>query len=251
MSRYVETTTADGVATVTIDRSERHNSLVPALLEELLEALESVGGDDATRAVVLETAGASFSTGGDVRAFDEHRDEIGDYADRIVGHLNEAILALLDCPVPVVAAVDGQVTGGSLGLLLGADVVVCSPDATITPYYAVVGFSPDGGWTALLPDVIGEKRTARTLLENETIEPETAVAWGLATEVVPADEIHERALESARRIASMQPDSVERTKRLLGPDPDAIADRLERERREFVEQIETDEALAGMRAFLE
>ena len=248
---YTETTIENGIATLTIDRADRHNSLSPPLLEEVRDAISAVSEDASVRVVVLQTAGQSFSTGGDVAAFYEHRENIAEYADRTVGLLNEVIVALLRTPQPVVAAVDGQVTGGSLGLVLASDVVVMTEAAEITPYYSVVGYSPDGGWTALLPDVIGQKRTMRVLSTNETIAPEQAVRWGLASELADSGEAHDRSQSVARRIATMKWGTLERTKRLVGPDPDEVAEALETERREFVEQIQTDEALDGMREFLE
>lgn len=262
MSEFVHSRIESGVATIEIDRAGRHNSLVPDLLDEFVEVVETLADDGASRdgesaqndetvrAVVLTTAGPSFSTGGDVRGFYEHREKIEAYAERTVGGLNDAILALCRLDAPVVAAVDGQVTGGSLGFLLAADVVVVTPDATITPYYARVGFSPDGGWTAMLPDVIGPKRVGRILLADETIQPEQAVEWGLASEIVAREEVHEEAHRIARRISSMKRGSVVGAKRLLGPDLDDLEARLERERRAFVEQIATEEAMEGMEAFL-
>lgn len=260
MTEFVDTDVADGVATITIDRAERHNSLVPALLEELHTAIDTLDGggvderDAAVRAVVLETVGQSFSTGGDVRGFYDNRDDLASYAERTVGGLNAIILALRDLDVPVVAAVDGPATGGSLGLLLASDVVLVGPDATITPYYAVVGFSPDGGWTAMLPDVIGRARTTATVALNETIQPEEAVEWGIANRLVEGDgddAVREAARATAREIATTKRGSVEATKRLLWGDRAALSARLDAERRAFVEQVQTDEALEGMRAFLE
>ena len=66
-------------------------------------------------------------------------------------------------PQPTIAVVDRQVTVGSLGFLLVTDIVLLSPTAEITPYYPVLGFSPDEGWTALLPSIVGPKRTSRIL----------------------------------------------------------------------------------------
>lgn len=250
MSTYVETTVTDAIATITIDRAERHNSLVPALLEELLDSISATAADPEVRVIVLQTAGPSFSTGGDVAAFYEHRADITAYAERTVGLLNEVILALLRVSQPVVTAVDGQVTGGSLGLLLASDLVVMTDAATITPYYAVVGYSPDGGWTAILPEIIGRKRTVRVLSTNETITAEQAVQWGLASELTEGDP-KERAQSVAARITTMKQGTVEEAKRLVGPDPDEVAMALDAERQAFVAQIQTDEALEGMETFLE
>jgi enoyl-CoA hydratase/carnithine racemase len=242
---------AGPVAVLTLNRAERHNSLVPPLLEELLAALEAVRADSVVRAAVLQANGRSFSTGGDVGGFHTHLDDLEAYADRIVGLLNRVILALVELSVPVVAAVHGIVTGGSLGLVLGGDVVLVAPEASFTPYYSVVGFSADGGWTAMLPAVIGPKRAAAVLRRNLTISAEQAVAWGLASRVVPAERIRQEALRVAQDIAAQEPGSVGRTKRLLGLARGDLPARLEAERASFVEQIRTEEARKGIHAFLE
>jgi 2-(1,2-epoxy-1,2-dihydrophenyl)acetyl-CoA isomerase len=247
------------VAVLTLNRAERHNSLVPELLMELLQALRELADQADVRCVVLQANGRSFSTGGDVRAFYEHRDDLSDYAYHIVGLLNWVILALVELPVPVVAAVHGIVTGGSMGLVLGCDVVLVAPEASFTPYYSIVGFSPDGGWTAMLPTIIGSKRSAEALLRNLSISAEQAVAWGIASLVVPADRIHDEALAVAQDIAAKKPGSIRHTKRLLSlaccdPSPGSgqgLAARLEAERARFVEQIVTEEARQGIAAFLE
>jgi 2-(1,2-epoxy-1,2-dihydrophenyl)acetyl-CoA isomerase len=194
-----------------------------------------------------------------VGGFHAHLDDLEVYAGEIVGLLNRVIMALVELPVPVVAAVHGIVTGGSMGLVLGCDVVLVAPEASFTPYYSVVGFSPDGGWTAMLPVIIGSKRAAEVLLQNLTITAEQAVAWGLAGRVVPAGRIRHEALATAQGIAARRPGSIGHTKRLLslaygGSSPGSgqgLAARLEAERVRFVEQIGTEEARQGIVTFLE
>ncbi|MDJ0924229.1 MAG: enoyl-CoA hydratase/isomerase family protein [Acidimicrobiia bacterium] len=246
----VESRRSGPVATLTLNRPERHNSLVPELLTGLLDGFGEVAGDPSVQAVVLSAAGRSFSTGGDVRGFFASGDDLESYALETVGLLNEVMLAMIRMPQPIVAAVHGIVTGGSLGLLLASDVVLIAPEVTIAPWYAVVGFSPDGGWTALLPGLIGEKRTATLLLANQQISAAEAVDWGIASEIVIAGEIQERAATVAAEIAAMKPGAVARIKRQLHPDPEAVAVALEAERSAFVEQIITAEARTGMAEFL-
>lgn len=248
MSGLVNTYRTPPIATVELNRPERHNSLVPELLRELRDVLNAVGNDQEIRVVVLAAAGESFSTGGDVRGFFTAGDQLADYASETVGLLNEAILDLMRLNQPVIAAVHGIVTGGSLGLLLGADVVLMAPEATITPWYSEVGYSPDGGWTAILPNIIGKQRASRILLHNETITAEQAVAWGLATDVTTR--VRERAAELASEIAAMKADSVTSARRLLHRDHDQVASDLEAERAAFLVQILTPEAHDGMALFL-
>jgi 2-(1,2-epoxy-1,2-dihydrophenyl)acetyl-CoA isomerase len=241
---------AGPVAVLTLNRADRHNSLVPGFLTEILAAIEAAGAQPDVRAVVLQANGRSFSTGGDVRGFYEHLDGLEAYASETVGLLNQVILAMIELPVPIVAAVHGIVTGGSMGLVLGSDVVLVAPEASFTPYYSVVGFSPDGGWTALLPSIIGLKRAAEVLMRNQTITADQAVAWGLASRVVPADRIREEAFRAAQELAAMKAGSIGHTKAALGPGGDDLEARLEAERARFVQQIMTDEARQGMAEFL-
>lgn len=238
------------VATLVLNRPERHNSLVPELLSELLAGFGEVGTDPGVRTVVLAAAGRSFSTGGDVRGFFSAGGDLERYATETVGLLNQVMLAMLRLPQPIVVAVHGMVTGGSLGLVLGGDIVLMAPRATIAPWYGAVGFSPDGGWTALLPDVIGARRAAHVLHTNESIGAEAALAWGLANEIVPGDEIEERAVTVALEIATLKAGSIASTKRLLHRNLDEVETRLEAERDAFVRQILTPEAQKGMAAFL-
>ena len=250
MSEFVLWEQVGPVAVLTLNRAERHNSLVPGLLAEMLAALETAGTQADLRAVVLQANGRSFSTGGDVRGFYEHRDDLEAYAAEIVGLLNRVILAMIELPVPIVAAVHGIVTGGSMGLVLGSDIVLVAPGASFAPYYSVVGFSPDGGWTALLPAIIGLKRAGEILMRNRTITAEQAVAWGLASRVVPGDCIREEALSVAQDLATMKAGSIGHTKATLGPACNDLEARLEAERTRFVQQIVTEEARQGIEAFL-
>jgi 2-(1,2-epoxy-1,2-dihydrophenyl)acetyl-CoA isomerase len=238
------------VALLTLNRPERHNSLVPAILEALLAALEATAGQDGVRALVLQANGRSFSTGGDMRGFYEHLDDLQAYALRLVGLLNEVILTMVGLPVPIVAAVQGQVSGGALGLVLASDLVLLSPEATFTPYYGLVGFSPDGGWTAMLPGVVGPRRAAEVLLRNRTITAQQALAWGLAGRVVAGDRLREEALRLALEVAALKVGSVACAKRLLQQAAGDLAARLETERAAFGQQVVSDEARAGIAAFV-
>jgi len=251
MNDLVLLETTGPVAILTLNRAQRHNSLVPIFLEELLDGITAVSTDPTARALILQANGRSFSTGGDALGFVEHEHMAELYANEIVGLLNRVILALLDLPIPVITAVHGTTTGGSIGFILAADVVLVTPQASFTPYYSVVGASPDGGWTALLPQVIGRQRTAEVLFTNATIDAATAVAWGLANRLVPADQLRETAVAVALDIAAKKQGSIRRSKHLLNLDRDDVARRLEAERQQFVQEVVHGEAMPGFRAFVD
>jgi len=249
MSKELVTLKHQGeVAILSLNRPARHNALVPELLSRLVSALES---DDCRNAaaLVLRAEGRSFSTGGDLLGFQQHRDTIRDYAHQLVGLLNKVIIGLHSHPVPVICAVQGQVTGGSLGLLLAADRVVISRAATITPWYAEVGFSPDGGWTAMLPRIIGRQNAAHWLFTNASHDAQTCLALGLVHHLVDED-CDGAALSWANRVAIMHSGSIRRSRRLLNSGVEWLTQRLEAEREAFVAQVQTEQAMNGIDQFL-
>lgn len=242
-------TQIDGpVATVTLNRPERHNSLVPAVLRELGDAITACEAEPGARILVLRAAGRSFSTGGDLRGFRDHAQDLAHYAHELVGLLNDTIVRLYDCRLPVLTVVNGQVTGGALGFVLASDIVLVTDRAAFTPYYVEAGFSPDGGWTAILPDLIGRTRAATVQLLNQTITAEQALDWGLATAYSESAGLERAAAELGEQLLGKKAGSVSCTRRLLRPAD--LESRLERERERFVEQIVTEEAMAGMTAWL-
>jgi 2-(1,2-epoxy-1,2-dihydrophenyl)acetyl-CoA isomerase len=233
---------------ITLNNPRRHNSLTPPFLQALLHSLAAV--PETSRALLLQANGRSFSTGGDVKGFYDHLDDLADYANELVSLLNQVILAMLDYPIPIVTAVHGILSGGSLGLVLASDIVLVTPEASFTPYYNVVGFSPDGGWASWLPTIIGPRRTAESLLCNRTISARDAVDWGMAVRLVDATQIQAAAKETANRIASMKPGSIGHTRQMLNANRSLIAHGLEREKRHFVQQVTTPEARQGILDFV-
>ena len=236
------------IALLSLNRPARHNALVPELLSQLLQALEHNDSQSAA-VVILRAEGASFSTGGDLAGFQNNRDAIGIYAHDLVGKLNQVILALYTHPAAIVCAVHGQVTGGSLGLLLASDQVIMRRGITITPYYSVIGFSPDGGWTALLPDIIGRQQALHWLASNISYDADSCLKMGLVQQVVEKD-CDASALAWAETVAGFQTGSVTRTRKLLNTNVDILRQRLEAERENFVSQIQTQQALDGIDLFL-
>ena len=243
---------AGAVATLTLARPAMHNALVPDLLLDLCVALEETGRRGETRAVILAADGEAFSIGGDMRRFAREMDgnALETYSAELVGLLNQAIVSLMRLPQPVVAAVHGPVTGGSIGLVLACDVVVAADNAAFKAHYASAGFTPDGGWTALMPALVGRRRAATCVLLNRTLSASEAYDWGIVTQLAPRERVADVAREAAQRIAAAPASTMREGKRLLAGDVDAVERALEAERQRFVATIGGAEARDGVARFL-
>ncbi len=249
----VETDLRNGVFRIWLNRPDRHNALVPELVCSLRAAIAQAA-EQGPVALVLSGRGPSFSTGGDIAGFLTHAGSVKEllaYSEELVGALHDAILDLLSFPAPVLAAVNGPVTGGSTGLMLAADMVAMSDRAFVQPYYCAVGFGPDGGWTALLPERIGTVRALQIQYLNEQIGAGEALALDLAQSVVPASQLDARIAAWTSSIARGFAQTHRATRANVW-DADrlgAVRIRLDREKKRFLDLIGRPETLAGMKEF--
>lgn len=240
----------NGIARITLNRPARHNALVPELLDALRAAIAGCATANPA-ALVLAANGRSFSTGGDIAAFyATPRTQREAYAERVVGALNATILDLLQLRCPTLVAVQGAVTGGSMGLVLACDMALAANNASFAPWYTVVGFSPDGGWTALMPERIGHARALHVQLFNKHITAAQALQLGLVQELAANSAVLAAAMAAARQLQDAQRGSIEHTLQLMRPDLARVKASLAAEQRHFVAHIASAEADRGMAAFL-
>ena len=145
----------------------------------------------------------------------------------------------------------GPVTGGSLGFLLASDIVVMSEAAFVQPYYAEVGFAPDGGWTAILPRRIGEARALEIQLLNRRIDAWRAHALGLVSSVAAPDEFAQTVAKTVETLCGKSAGTLTATRALIrSPERrEEIARALEAERQLFVERIALPDVIERMHRF--
>jgi enoyl-CoA hydratase len=209
----------DGVATLTLNRPDRLNAIIPELIQQLLAALDRAQSDAAVRAIRLRGAGRAFCAGYDIgwgaevmQATEREGvwDPIADYA--LMSRYVDAYMRLWRSPMPVIAQVHGYCVGGGTDLALCSDLIVCAEDCQI-------GYPPARVWgsptTAMWVYRLGLERAKRLLLTGDALDGRTAVAWGLASEAVPADKLDEAALALARRVALLPANQLHMMKLLV------------------------------------
>lgn len=193
-----------GVATICLDRPDRHNAIDRRVSQEFLIVARRIASDPSVRAILICGEGPSLTVGGDITYFRDHG-EAGTYGDlfrSMTAPFHDAFRILSDIDAPIVTAAHGTVAGGGLGFLWAADIVVGSEDFRLVMAFAGVGVSGDGGGTWHLPRLVGARRAAQLYLLNEPLNATEALEFGVLNEVVPNEEVRDRALVLARRLAS-------------------------------------------------
>ena len=208
------------VAVVTMDNPQTLNAVDHQLGPELARALEALARDPEVRAVVLTGAGKAFSAGANIRyAHDFLRANPDKGAGQVIeGYTKWAhriVVILTSMNQPVIAAVNGVVSGAGLSWMLASDLVVAAQDAKLIPGFLAIGLVPAGGVTSAFGRTAGLQRAAETLMLGRPITPQCALDWGLINCVAPAEEVMPQALAWADQLAQGPREALAATKRLL------------------------------------
>jgi enoyl-CoA hydratase/carnithine racemase len=205
---------AEGVVTLTLNRPERRNAIDPELRDALAAALDGAATDPAVRGVVITGAGGAFCAGGDLARFEDLHDA---RAYRHVSHrLTDLVESIERLEKPVVAAIDGVVTGAGLALALACDWRVGAPPARVLFREGRVGLVPTHGGLTRLVKLLGLARAKEVLLGGEDLDAGAAHAAGLLSELArSADELPAVARARVESMLGRAPLSFAAAKRLL------------------------------------
>ncbi|WP_419853377.1 enoyl-CoA hydratase/isomerase family protein [Candidatus Poriferisodalis sp.] len=193
----VERAPAGDVATVTLNRPETLNSMNDEFMNDITEAFGMVAADDGVRAVILTGEGRGFCSGADLRnaaagdaeGFDA--DAAGEATtDSMDNVFHPAIRAVVECPVPTVARINGVTAGGGIGLALSCDVAIAARSAFFVATFGPrLGIVPDLGTTWQLPMRVGRARALGMALLGERVTADQAEDWGLVWKTVDDEEL--------------------------------------------------------------
>jgi 2-(1,2-epoxy-1,2-dihydrophenyl)acetyl-CoA isomerase len=238
-----------GLARVTFNRPAYLNAMDFEMAGRWRDVAHAVTSDPAVAAVILDAAGPAFCAGGDVMAM-AMSGAAGAEVTATAHVIHDGILTLAHSDKPIVAAVQGAVAGGGLGLMLTADYIVASDSAKFVSKYANIGLTPDLGVSTLLSAAIGQRRALQLLLQDRTIDAETALAWGLVAEIVPGAEVAARAEAVARFWLENSTAAFGQAKRLVRVGAErTFAENLADEAASIGARFDTDDSRARVAAF--
>ena len=199
----VQLSLRDGVATITLHRPDAMNALDVATKEALLSTLRRVAADDAARCVVLTGTGRAFCVGQDLK---EHvgllRSDAAALWRTVAEHYNPVVELLATMDKPVVAAVNGVAAGAGAAFAFAADLRYVAASAGFNLAFTGIALSCDSGTSWSLPRLVGAAKAKELLLFPRTVGAQEALALGLATEVVPDEELGGHVTEVARTLAA-------------------------------------------------
>jgi enoyl-CoA hydratase/carnithine racemase len=204
----------DGVRIVTLNRPQRLNAINPALLEDLIAAVQQADRDPAIRAIVLTGAGRAFCAGDDLKEFESQaRDASG--ARAYIERIQDVTRAIVLGDTPVVGAIRGWAVGGGLEWTINCDFAIAAEDARFFFPETSLGVFVTGGVTELLPRLVGLQRARELIMLGERFDARQAQEWGLVWKVVPEADLLPTAIATARRIAALPPGPVKALRRIL------------------------------------
>ena len=189
MSDRVLFEVSDHVALLTVNDPDRRNAVTDEISAALRAAVQRAEADSAVHAVVVTGAGSAFCAGADLSA-------LGAAADDALRRIYDGFLAVADCTLPTIAAVNGPAVGAGMNLALACDVRIAGPTALFDPRFQKLGIHPGGGATWMLQRAAGPEVARAALLFGVRFDADEAVRHGIALEVA------EDPVAAARRLAA-------------------------------------------------
>ncbi len=242
---------APGMLLVTLSRPDVRNALNTQMgreLRDLFVPLKFTPGE--LRCIVITGAGdKAFCSGGDLK----ERKGMSDEAWRLQHAIfEEGYYAVMDCAVPVIAAVNGAAYAGGCELALACDFIFASSEAKFALTEVTIGIMPGGGGTQNLPRAVGERRAKQVILTGTPFTAQQALDWGMVNEVHAPGDLMGAVMEVASRIAGNAPISVRQAKKSIhyGLQMD-LASGLHFEVQAYERMISTEDRREGINAFNE
>jgi enoyl-CoA hydratase len=218
---------AAGVLRLTLRAPERLNAVSAAMHRELAAVWQTIGDDEETRAVVVRGADGAFSAGGDLDLVEEIAND-AEVRRRVFHEARDLVYNVVGCPKPIVSAMAGPAVGAGLAVGLLADVSIATPSTRIVDGHTKLGVAAGDHAVLVWPLLCGLAKAKYHLLLCEPLDGAEAERIGLVSLCVPEDELEDRALEIATRLARGSQPAIRHTKlalnnwlRLAGPSFDA------------------------------
>ena len=209
--------TDGAIATLTINRPERMNTISRDMLNQLSELLLQADHDPDVRAIVLTGRGRAFCAGLDIQAAVDGSG-IGGKTTQVTPTIdlrNSPPTVLHGIDTPTICALNGGAAGYGFDIALGCDIRIAAAGAKLSAAFTKRGLVPESGGTWLLPRMLGWAKASELIFTGRTLRAEEALEWGLVNQVVPAEDLEATTKGLAEEIAANAPMAVQASKRMM------------------------------------
>jgi enoyl-CoA hydratase/carnithine racemase len=237
-----------GVGLITLNRPQRLNAIVPALLDDLIAAIDDANGNAAIGAIVLTGAGRAFCAGDDLKEF---ASQVGSEAETraYIERIQDVTRAILRGDKPVIGAIHGWAVGGGLEWVINCDFAIAAKATRFFFPEVSWGLFVTGGVTELLPRLVGLQKARELIMLGERFDADQAKDWGLVLRVVPEGDLIAEATALARRIAALPPAAVRDVRRCVGAEGARLAAAMRAETDATVRGFMDPETMARIAKF--
>ena len=236
---------------VTLNRPEARNALTRAVVTGVRDAVEDAAQDRAVRCVILTGAGEHFCAGADLRKNLADDPDLLAHLEQYLDEYHGLVRAIVRCPKPTLAALDGCAVGFGADLALACDLRVATPSAYIQEKFVKIGLMPDGGGTFWLPRLVGTARALRWMLLGEQIEAPELASLGLVMTLASRETLRDTALGIARTLEEGPPLAYARIKDATYADLGDLEGALRREREGQLALLRSRDGMEGILAWAE
>ncbi len=188
--------TADGVATLTLNNPGERNTLTAAMVTEIVAAMDAIEADTSIGALVVTGTAPAFCAGANLGNLSES-------SEQSLGSIYEGFLRIARSPLPTLAAVNGAAVGAGMNLALGCDVRIAARRAKFDTRFLQIGIHPGGGHTWMLRRIVGPQNAFATVVFGEVVDGAEAERIGLVYRCVDDDQLLAEAQQMAARAASV------------------------------------------------
>ena len=247
----------EGIATITLNRTDRLNSLIPPMRVEIRQALEDAVGDDDIRVLILTGAGRAFCAGADVGTFADRAEMADDEPQRELRLQSVATPRLLEIirnmDKPSICALNGVAAGAGTALALTCDILIASDQARFRIAFTRMGTIPADGVSFQLSRRIGTHRALELACTNDLIDAREMVRIGLVNRVVPHDELMTVAREMAKKMFQIPPLTLAHTRKSIyrGVTATSIEQAMEYDHLLIKTLFETEDQQEAVKSFIE
>ena len=203
----------DRVGIITLNRPEAMNALSRALRAALHDAVVTLSNDSDISVLVLTGAGRAFTAGLDLKELGSDPNGLG--AANATGAAENPVLAIRQCPKPVIGAINGVAITGGFEVALACDVLIASTNARFADTHARVGIMPGWGLSQRLSRTIGLYRAKELSLSGNFLDARTAYEWGLVNRVVAPEELMPAAMKLAADMATIPVETLSTYKGII------------------------------------